>query len=164
MSIDDILAYVARLGCGTVELTGGEPLAQPGAAELLEAFCNAGFETLIETNGSIDISPIDPRVVRIVDVKCPASGQSDKVLWSNIEHLRPADEVKFVIADRQDYDFAKNAVAARGLDERCTVIFSSVADSLDPAELAKWILQDSLSVRLGLQLHKIIWPDKDRGV
>lgn len=164
MSVDDILAYVGRFGCELVELTGGEPLCQERAIELLEAFCNAGFVTLLETNGSLDISQVDRRVVRIVDFKCPGSGESDRILWTNVEQLRPADEAKFVIADREDYNFARNAVAEYSLDDRCTVIFSPAAGRLAPADLARWILQDNLPVRLGLQLHKIIWPDKDRGV
>ena len=164
MSVDEILAYVGRLGCGLVELTGGEPLHQEQAAGLLEAFCNAGFDTLLETNGSLEISQVDERVVRIVDFKCPASGESDRILWANVEQLRPADEAKFVIADREDYEFARRAVAEHSLGERCTVIFSPATGRLEPADLAQWILQDILPVRLGMQLHKIIWPDKDRGV
>jgi 7-carboxy-7-deazaguanine synthase len=164
MSIDDIIAYVGRLGCKMVELTGGEPLHQTGAVVLLEAFCNAGFETLLETNGSLDISHVDQRVVRIVDIKCPSSGEADRILWSNIDQLRPDDELKFVIADSQDYSFARNTVAKHSLGDRCTVIFSPAAGRVDPADLAKWIIQDGLSVRMGLQLHKIIWPDIDRGV
>ena len=164
MFVDEILASVGRLGCGLVELTGGEPLYQDRAAGLLEAFCDAGFETLLETNGSLDISRVDRRVVRIVDFKCPSSGQSHRILWANVEQLRPADEAKFVIADREDYDFARDTLAEHSLGERCTVIFSPAAGRLDPADLARWILRDNLPVRLGLQLHKIIWPDKDRGV
>jgi len=164
MSVDEILAHVGRLGCGLVELTGGEPLYQDHAAGLLKAFCDAGFETLLETNGSLDISQVDQRVVRIVDFKCPASGESDRILWSNVEQLRPDDEAKFVIADREDYNFARNAVEKHSLDRRCTIIFSPAVGHLDPADLARWILRDNLPVRLGLQLHKIIWPDKDRGV
>lgn len=164
MSVDNILAQVARFGCGLVELTGGEPLCQGPAGGLLEAFCDAGFETLLETNGSLDISQIDRRVVRIVDFKCPSSGESERILWSNVNELRPADEVKFVIADRLDYEFARDAAAKHSLGDRCTVIFSPAAGRLDPADLARWILQDNLPVRLGMQLHKIIWPDKDRGV
>ncbi|MCP4378698.1 MAG: radical SAM protein [bacterium] len=164
MSTDEILAHVARLGCPLVELTGGEPLYQDKSVELLEAFCDAGFETLLETNGSLDISKIDQRVVRIVDFKCPASGQSEQILWSNVEQLRPTDEAKFVICDRNDYDFARDILARHSLSELCTVIFSPVAGQLAAADLAKWILQDNLPVRFGIQLHKIIWPDKDRGV
>jgi 7-carboxy-7-deazaguanine synthase len=164
MSVDEILAQAARLGCGLVELTGGEPLYQDQAAGLLEAFCDAGFETLLETNGSLDISQVDERVVRIVDFKCPGSGESDQILWANVEQLRLADEAKFVIADREDYNFARDAIAKHSLGDRCTVIFSPAAGHLDPADLARWILQDNLPVRLGVQLHKIIWPDKDHGV
>jgi 7-carboxy-7-deazaguanine synthase len=164
MSADDILAHVARLGCPLVELTGGEPLCQDKSIELLEAFCDAGFETLLETNGSLDISKIDRRVVRIVDFKCPASGQSGQILWDNIEQLRATDEAKFVICDRKDYDFASEVVTRHSLGELCTVIFSPAAGQVAAADLAKWILQDNLPVRLGMQLHKIIWPDKDHGV
>jgi 7-carboxy-7-deazaguanine synthase len=164
MSVDAILAYVGRLGCKMVELTGGEPLCQAPAGGLLKAFCDAGFETLLETNGSLDISHIDPRVVRIVDFKCPSSGQSEQILWTNVEQLRTTDEIKFVIASLEDYNFARATVAEHSLSDRCTVIFSPAAQRVDPADLAKWILKDSLSVRMGIQLHKVIWPDKDRGV
>jgi len=164
ISIGNIVARVSAMGCGLVELTGGEPLGQPEATKLLEAFCDAGFETLLETNGSLDISKVDRRVVRIVDFKCPSSGQTDRILWSNVTQLRSNDEAKFVIASRQDYEFARETEAEHALGDRCTVIFSPAAGSVDPAELAQWILQDKLTVRMGLQLHKIIWPDKDRGV
>ena len=164
MSIDDIFTRVSRLDCPLVELTGGEPLDQPAAVKLLEAFCDAGFETLLETNGSLDISPVDKRVVRIVDIKCPDSGQTDRMLWSNIQQLRPADEVKFVIASRADYHFAQDTVKTHCLADLCTVIFSPVADSVAAADLAEWIIQDKLPVRMGLQLHKIIWPEARRGV
>jgi len=164
MSIDDILAFVSRLDCPLVELTGGEPLAQPPATKLLTAFCEAGFETLLETNGSLDISQVDPRVVRIVDIKCPDSGQADRILWSNIPELRPDDEVKFVIASRTDYEFAKQTIETHRLSDRCTLILSPAAGGAEAADLAEWIIQDKLPVRLGLQLHKIIWPDADRGV
>ena len=164
MSVDEILAAVAALACRRVEVTGGEPLIQPAAVELLRRLCDAGYETLLETNGSQDISQVDGRVVRIVDFKCPSSGQDHANLWQNAEHLTCRDEVKFVIADRRDYDFACRAVREHGLTARCPVIFSPVHGRLEPAELAAWMLADRLDVRLGLQLHKIIWPGKDRGV
>ena len=164
MSIDDILTRVSQLSCPLVELTGGEPLGQENATELLKAFCDAGFQTLLETNGSMDISKIDQRVVRIVDFKCPDSGESDKIRWQNVEHLRQSDEVKFVIASQQDYDFARQTTQQHSLCDKCTVIFSPVGGRVNPADLAKWILRDHLTVRMGLQLHKIIWPDQDRGV
>ena len=182
MPIGDVLKTVRQFGCKLVELTGGEPLCQPGAAELLTLLCDEGFQTLVETNGSIDISGIDSRVIRIVDFKCPSSGESDSICQTNAERLTPRDEVKFVIADRTDYEFALRFTRANSLTEKCTVIFSPVATELPAAKLAEWILfdsvdntdsadsaksaksADSLDIRLGLQLHKIIWPDKDRGV
>jgi len=164
MSVDEVLAQTSRFGCGLVEVTGGEPLAQAGTVGLVEALCDAGFEVLVETNGSLDVAQIDARAVRIIDFKCPASGVSDRICWDNIEHLRPHDEAKFVIADRRDYDFARQTVAANNLNDKCTVIFSPAAGLLAASELAEWILQDRLPVRLGLQLHKMIWPEKDRGV
>jgi 7-carboxy-7-deazaguanine synthase len=163
-SVDDVLAEVAGLGAPRVEVTGGEPLIQPAAFELLSRLCDAGFETLLETNGSRDISAVDPRVVRIVDVKCPSSGHADANLWTNIPHLTSRDEVKLVLADRADYDFARAAVAEHALAARCAVVFQPVRGRLEPATLAGWILADHLDVRLGLQLHKLLWPDRERGV
>jgi len=164
MSLAEILQAVAELNCRRVELTGGEPLCQPAAVELLSQLCEAGYETLLETNGSQDISVVDPRVRRIVDIKCPSSGSADTNRWENIEHLTDNDEVKFVIANREDYEFARQAVHDHRLDHVCTVIFSPVWGTLTGAVLAEWILDDDLDVRLGMQLHKIIWPEKDRGV
>jgi len=164
MSVADVLARVGELGCPLVEVTGGEPLAQPHATLLLRALCDAGYETLLETNGSLDVRGVDGRVVRIVDFKCPSSGQADRNLWANVDCLRPGDEVKFVVADRADYDFARQAVERHRLAEQCTVLLSPVLDRLAPAELAGWILTDGLGVRLSLQLHRILWPDAQRGV
>jgi 7-carboxy-7-deazaguanine synthase len=164
MSLDDVLARVRELGCKRVEVTGGEPLVQPNAPALIRRLCEAGCETIVETNGSLDISVVDPRAARIVDFKCPASGSADKMLWGNVAHLAKRDEVKFVLADRADYEFARGKLAEHDLPARCPVIFSPVHGRLDPAELAEWILADGLDVRLGLQLHKLIWPDRQRGV
>jgi len=164
MAVEEVLAEVRSLRCRLVEVTGGEPLTQPAAPLLLRALCDAGYETLLETNGSLDISQVDGRVARIVDFKCPSSGQDGENLWSNVDHLTAGDEVKFVIADREDYKFARQALRRHGLADRCPVIFSPVAGRCPPAELAEWILKDRLRVRLGLQLHRIIWPDEDRGV
>jgi 7-carboxy-7-deazaguanine synthase len=163
-TIDEAIRRVGQLRCRLVEVTGGEPLAQPGSLELLRRLCDEGHQTLLETNGSIDISPVDRRVVRIVDFKCPSSGQDARNRWENVPHLGGSDEVKFVLGDWNDYNFAKQAVAAHGLTERCPVIFSPVFGLLAPRQLAEWILADGLDVRLGLQLHKIIWPEKQRGV
>lgn len=163
MSIDEVLTRVAGLKCPRVEVTGGEPLAQPGAFELLSRLCDAGYETLLETNGSLDISQVDKRVVRIVDFKCPSSGHTEANLWENVQHLTDRDEVKFVIADEQDYVFAREAVREHKLTDKCLVTFSPVADRLTASMLAELLLSDDLDVRLGVQLHKIIWPDYDRG-
>lgn len=164
MSIPQVLARLQQFPCRRVEVTGGEPLLQPGTLELLQRLCDRGWTVLLETNGSVDIAPVDGRVVRIVDFKCPSSGQEPKNLWANVAALRETDEVKFVLADRADYDYARDKVARHQLCRRCTVTFSPVFGQLDPAELAGWILADGLDVRLGLQLHKILWPSRDRGV
>ena len=163
-SIDDVLACVAGLKCPRVEVTGGEPLAQDATPELLRRLCEAGYETLLETNGSLDAAAVDPRVVRIVDVKCPSSGESHTTHWANLEQLTGRDEVKFVLGDRADYEFARDVVAGHGLAGKCPVIFSPVHGVLEPAALAEWILADDLDVRVGLQLHKMIWPDRAEGV
>lgn len=164
MSVEEVLDRVSAFGCHLVEVTGGEPLIQPTAALLLKRLCEAGYETLLETNGSLDISQVDPRVVRIVDFKCPSSGEVQQNLWSNVEALSDRDEVKFVLADRPDYQFARQAVIDHSLCDKCTVLFSPAAGHLEAARLTEWILADKLDVRLNLQLHKIIWCDKDCGV
>lgn len=168
MSVPAVIERVSQLaGAGSgrlVELTGGEPMVQAAAPDLLRLLCEAGRTVLMETNGSIDISGVDARVVKIVDVKCPSSGQTQHVHWPNLSVLLPADEVKFVLADREDYLFARQVLQRHGLSERCAVIFSPVQGQLSPETLAQWILEDNLNVRLGLQLHKIIWPGRDRGV
>ena len=163
-TVDDVLARVGRLGGDLVEVTGGEPLLQPAAPRLLRRLLDAGAETLLETNGSLDLACVPQGVVKIVDFKCPASGQAEGNLWANVRHLTGRDEVKFVLADRADYDFARAAIAEHDLPGRCVVIFSPVAGRLAPALLAEWILADRLPVRLGLQLHRMIWPQRDRGV
>jgi 7-carboxy-7-deazaguanine synthase len=163
MSIDEILGRLGDFRCRLVEVTGGEPLAQAGCLDLLRRFCDEGYQTLLETNGSIDIAPVDSRVVKIVDFKCPSSGQEGHNRWENVARLAAGDEVKFVLADRGDYDYARRAAAEHSLVGRCTVLFSPAFGQLAPSDLAGWILADGLEVRLGLQLHKIIWPEKDRG-
>ncbi len=152
-------AYPVRL----IEITGGEPLLQEETPTLVADLADRGWEVLVETNGSRDISVLDPRAVRIMDLKCPASGESGKTRWENLELLTPRDEVKFVISGREDYLWAKGVVAER-LPPGSEVLFSPAAGLLDPAELAGWILEDGLAVRLQLQLQKIIWPGVERGV
>ncbi|NLF30146.1 MAG: radical SAM protein [Planctomycetes bacterium] len=164
MTIDAIEAAVAQFGCPLVEVTGGEPLMQAGATALLTVLCDAGYEVLLETSGAYDIAPVDPRVVRIVDVKCPSSGAAEAMRWSNLEGLRASDEVKFVLAGRDDYDYARAVLDRHRLAALCTVLMGPVAGHLEAAELAAWICEDRLPVRLNLQLHKILWPDSERGV
>jgi 7-carboxy-7-deazaguanine synthase len=164
MSLEEIIRQVKRYSCPLVEVTGGEPLVQEGSLLLMKRLCDEGFETLLETGGSLDISRVDPRVRKIVDIKCPGSGMEKKNLWTNIPALGPSDEVKFVIADRQDFDWAVEVIRRHQLHERCPVHLSPVFGGLHPAELSQWTLEAGLSVRVQLQLHKYIWEPETRGV
>lgn len=164
MTREQVMEQVAAFDCPLVELTGGEPLLQPAAFHLLRDFCDAGYEVLVETGGGVDISGTDPRVRRILDVKCPASGESEANHWPNLDDLRATDEVKFVVADRRDYEFACEIMGRHGLAERCPVHISPVHGSVDLQELAGWILEDRLGARLQLQMHKFIWSPETRGV
>ena len=163
MPLDEVVARVRGYGCKLVEITGGEPLAQSEAFDLIRRLCDEGFEVLIETSGSIDITPVDRRAKIILDVKCPGSGEAAKNRWENLDHLRGHDEIKFVIADRADYDFARRVVAEKNLD-RWTVLFSPVWGELDMKTLAEWMLADRVTARLQTQLHKHIWGAEVRGV
>jgi 7-carboxy-7-deazaguanine synthase len=163
MSLDDVMARVKSYGCKLVEVTGGEPLAQAEAFTLIERLCDEGFEVLIETSGSIDITPVDPRAKLILDVKLPGSGEASKNRWENLEHLRPHDEVKFVIADREDYEFAKRVIEERKLAGR-TLLFSPVWGRMDMKALAEWMLADRVPARFQTQLHKHIWGADVHGV
>lgn len=163
-SIDELLAKVREYGCRLVEVTGGEPLAQPDAFPLITRLCDAGYTVLIETSGAIDVRPVDPRATLILDVKCPGSGMTDRMYWPNLESLTAKDEAKFVLASRADYEWARGIVAQYRLAERCTVLFSPVFGSLDLRQLAEWILADRLPVRFQLQMHKYIWAPDMRGV
>ena len=158
-TLDDILAEVARHGLRHVCVTGGEPLAQKGCLALLTALCDAGYDVSLETSGALDIAEVDARVARIVDLKAPGSGEVDNNRYDNIPLLRASDEVKIVLADAADYDWARAQIATHGLDRRCSVLLSPVAGALDPAELAEWVVRDRLPVRFQLQLHKILWND-----
>ena len=164
LSADAILAQVAQYGCRLVEVTGGEPLAQPESVFLISRLCDEGYTVLLETSGAIDIEPVDRRARVILDVKCPASGMTDRMHWPNLDRLTAKDEAKFVVADREDYDWAREMVARYRLAERCTVLFSPAFGSLDLRQLAEWILADRLPVRFQLQLHKFIWAPDMRGV
>ena len=158
-ALDDILAEVARHGLRHVCVTGGEPLAQKGCLALLSALCDAGHDVSLETSGALDIAEVDARVARIMDLKAPGSGEVDKNRYENIALLRANDEVKIVLADAADYDWARAQIATHALDRRCSVLLSPVAGELDPAELAEWVVRDRLPVRFQLQLHKILWND-----
>jgi len=164
MAIDDILANVRSYGCRLVEVTGGEPLFQSNIHTLLKRLCDEGFEVLLETGGSLSIGDADARVKCVVDFKCPSSGMVKKNLWAIAYDLKSKDEVKFVIGDRADYDWAKQKIAEHRIDERCTILMSVVFGKLEPARLAEWILADKLNVRFQLQMHKFIWHPETRGV
>ncbi len=163
-SVDQVLEKVGSFGCRLVEVTGGEPLAQPDACSLVARLCDAGYEVLIETSGAIDIAEVDPRAHVILDVKCPGSGMTDRMFWPNLNKLTMKDEIKFVLADRQDYEWARDIIARHDLSQRCSVLVSPVFGSLEPRQLAEWVLADRLPVRFQLQIHKFIWAPDMRGV
>ena len=163
-SIEEVLEKVRTYECGLVEVTGGEPLAQPESLPLMTRLSEAGYTVLLETSGAIDIAPVDRRVHVILDVKCPGSGMTERMYWPNLSTLAAKDEVKFVLADRADYDWAQKILARHDIASRCPVLFSPVFGSLDVRQLAEWILADRLPVRFQLQLHKYLWAPDMRGV
>lgn len=164
-TVDDVLAEVRALGCRLVELTGGEPLLQPDAIVLLERLVAEGFEVLLETGGHMPTDRVPTEVVTILDVKCPGSGEAAAMHWPNLDRLAPHDEVKFVIRDRADFDYACGVVARHALADRvAAVLFSPVFGVLEPAELARWMLDARVAARLQLQTHKYIWDPATRGV
>ncbi len=165
MSVEEILGQVNSYSTRMVCVTGGEPLAQPEAHELMRRLADAGYTVLLETSGALDLSEVDPRVVRIVDLKAPGSGEEGRNLWSNLDLLRKSDEIKIVLLDRGDYEWAREILQRHQLASRVrTLLFSPVHGVLDPALLAAWILEDNLPVTLQLQLHKLLWPQVTRGV
>lgn len=165
MSIDEVLAQVRGLGCPLVELTGGEPLLQKDAIPLMQRLREEGYEVLIETGGHLPIHQLPAGVHAIMDVKCPGSGEADKMHWPNLDALTRDHEVKFVIKDRTDYDYARDVITRHALDSRAgAVLLSPVFGVLPPAELAAWMLADHLPARLQLQTHKYIWAPETRGV
>jgi len=163
--LDEVLAQALAFDCQLVEVTGGEPLLQPAALPLMAALCDAGRTVLLETNGAHDISRVDPRVHRIMDLKTPGSGECARNLWSNIDHLTLRDEVKFVIGSREDYEWAREQVRRFDLPRRVrAVLFSPVFGKIEPVEIVNAMVEDKLDVRFQLQLHKIVWDPKQRGV
>lgn len=159
MDIDTILHQVAEYAPHFVTVTGGEPLAQKNALRLLTALCDAGYDVSLETSGALDISGVDPRVSRIMDIKTPGSGEVAKNNWKNLDYLTRHDEIKFVIVDTVDYDWARSLLQEYQLTQRCPVLFSPVHGQIQPGQLADWVLRDRLPVRLQVQLHKIFWGE-----
>jgi 7-carboxy-7-deazaguanine synthase len=158
--IDAILATVSAFKARHVCVTGGEPLAQKRCIALLEALCDAGYEVSLETSGALDISAVDARVRKVMDLKAPGSGEAARNLWSNLEHLQTHDQIKFVLASREDYEWAVECTLERALATRCPVLFSPVQGQLEPRALADWILEDRLPVRFQMQLHKLLWGNE----
>ena len=159
-SVDGVVGTVAELGSHHVCVTGGEPLAQPGCLSLLARLCDAGHEVSLETSGALDIAEVDRRVSRVLDLKTPGSGECERNLWENIGQLTAHDQIKFVLCDRNDFEWAVDQIHQRRLDRICTIWFSPVWESLSPRDLADWIAAEQPPVRMQLQLHKIIWGDE----
>ncbi len=165
MTVDDVAADVDRFGCKVVELTGGEPLLQRDVYPLIDRLLASGHQVLVETGGHVSIDELPDEVVAIVDVKCPGSGEAARMHWPNLDAIQGNDEVKFVIADRADYEYARDVAAKHRLVDRANaVLFSPVFGELEPRVLAEWILADRLGVRLQIQAHKYIWSPETRGV
>lgn len=163
MELDAIYNEVYAMGVRTVLLTGGEPLLQDETPRLAKRFAGGGYTVLVETSGTRDISPLEPPTVRIMDVKTPSSGVTHKMDWYNLAHLRRTDEVKFVIADRADYEWSRDVIEKHNLPSLCQVLMGSVWGMLEPGMLADWVLFDNLPVRLQMQMHKLAWPDRKAG-
>ncbi|HEY0808629.1 MAG TPA: radical SAM protein [Longimicrobiales bacterium] len=170
MALDELVAKCDEIGTNLVEITGGEPLIHRNAFVLARMLLDRGYTVLVETSGAIDVSSLDPRVHKIMDLKCPGSGEESRNLWSNLEHLTGRDEIKFVIKDRADYEWARDVVLQRGLAEKKRqgqlreILFSPVWESVDFQQLAQWVLEDHLPVRYQIQLHKVIWGANVPGV
>lgn len=160
IELDTILEQVAAFGVEHVTVTGGEPLAQTSCHALLVALCDAGYRVSLETSGALDIAGVDDRVKRVMDIKTPSSGEVDRNLWGNLELLGPDDEAKFVIGDRQDYEWSKGILSEHALASRCGVLFSPVYGVLEARTLADWVVEDRLPVRFQIQLHKLLWGDR----
>lgn len=160
MTLDAIMVEVARYAPRFVTVTGGEPLAQKNCLRLLRLLCDAGYEVSLETGGALDVSGVDARVVKVLDIKTPASGEVEKNLWSNLEHLNPHDEIKFVLCDEADYEWAKKVLQEHQLEQCCDVLFSPAQGQLSARDVAEWILRDHLPVRMQVQLHKLLWGNE----
>ena len=163
-TVEQVLREVESFDCPLVELTGGEPLLQEEVFPLMDELVARGYAVLLETGGSLDVARVNSRVIKILDLKCPGSGESQRNRYANLAKLQSRDEVKFVIGDRADYLWARQALTEYRLTDRCSVLFSTVFEKLPPRQLAEWLLEDNLKVRLQLQMHKYIWGPEVRGV
>ena len=164
MEITDIMSEIKRWDCNLVEVTGGEPLFQDECIDLLNELVNSNYEVMLETGGSLSISDVPKKVVKIVDFKCPSSGMVKKNLWSIVDNLQAHDEIKFVIGNREDFDWAKDRITEYSLDKICTLLFSPTFGEIDPQQIVEWILAENLPVRMQLQMHKMIWSPEEKGV
>ena len=164
MEITDIMSEIKQWDCNLVEVTGGEPLFQDECIDLLNELVNSNYEVMLETGGSLSISDVPKKVVKIVDFKCPSSGMVKKNLWSIVDDLQAHDEVKFVIGNREDFDWAKDRITEYSLDKICTLLFSPTFGEIDPQQIVEWILDENLPVRMQLQMHKMIWSPEEKGV
>lgn len=159
MHMDQVMEQVAYYKTRYVCVTGGEPLAQKRCQDLLNKLCEAGYRVSLETSGAMDISQVDERVSRVLDIKTPGSGEADRNLWTNLDALTPHDQVKFVLCSREDYDWAVAQISSRGMGETMDILFSPAWGEIKPVDLAEWVLEDQLNVRVQLQLHKLLWAD-----
>ena len=164
MEISEIMHEIQQWDCNLVEVTGGEPLFQEECIDLLNDLVNSSYEIMLETGGSLSISDVPKNVIKIVDFKCPSSGMEKKNLWSIVDDLQPDDEVKFVIGNREDFDWAKNRIEEYSLDKICTLLFSPTFGEIDPQQIVEWILTENLPVRIQMQMHKMIWSPEEKGV
>ena len=164
MEITNIVSEIKRWDCNLVEVTGGEPLFQDECIDLLNELVNSNYEVMLETGGSLSISDVPKKVVKIVDFKCPSSGMVKKNLWSIVDDLQAHDEVKFVIGNREDFDWAKDRITEYSMDKICTLLFSPTFGEIDPQQIVEWILAENLPVRMQLQMHKMIWSPEEKGV
>ena len=164
MEITDIMSEIKRWDCNLVEVTGGEPLFQDECIDLLNELVNSNYEVMLETGGSLSISDVPKKVIKIVDFKCPSSGMVKKNLWSIVDDLQANDEVKFVIGNREDFDWAKDRITEYSMDKICTLLFSPTFGEINPQQIVEWILAENLPVRMQLQMHKMIWSPEEKGV
>jgi 7-carboxy-7-deazaguanine synthase len=164
MSIEAVIGEIKKFNCSLVEITGGEPLFQKESLDLMKQLCDENFKVMLETSGSLSIKDLDKRVMVIMDLKCPSSKMMKKNMFENLDYIKSADEIKFVIGTEEDYNWVKNVIAMYDLTKKCPVLFSVVFGALEPAKLVEWILRDNLQVRFQLQMHKFIWEPTAKGV